>query len=81
MVQIYNIPKVIKNIVAYALSRFWDNGNQYNTHDSTYKNEIVSENNYNRRITWRYFPINYKLFDQYQQKDPSLMAKYRMGTY
>ena len=27
------------------------------------------------------FPINLKWIDQYQQKDPSIMAKYNMGTY
>ena len=27
------------------------------------------------------FPINLKLINQYQRKEPSLMAKYKYGTY
>ena len=27
------------------------------------------------------FPINLKIIDQYQQKDPILKAKYNVGTY
>ena len=43
MVWIYNISRVIKYIVADALSRLSMNGNQETTRESTYEKEILLE--------------------------------------
>ena len=41
----------------------------------------MSEINYTKELPGGFFPINLKIIDQHQQKDPSLMAKYTTGTY
>ena len=45
MVQIWNISKIEKNILADALSILPLNGNQETTHKSTYQQEILSKIN------------------------------------
>ena len=69
------------NIVADALSRFSIIWNQETTHKSTYKKEIMSEINNIEEFTESIFPINLKIVDQYQQKEPRLKAKYNIGMY
>ena len=41
----------------------------------------MSEINNTKKLPEGIFPINLKLIDQYQQKDPSQEAKYKMGAY
>ena len=41
----------------------------------------MSEINNTKELPEVIFPINLKLIDQYQQKDPTLKAKYKMATY
>ena len=50
------------------------NRNQQNTHESTYKKEIVSEINDTEELTDVIFPIELKTIDKYQHKDPILEA-------
>ena len=71
----------IKNIVAYAPSRFPINSNQETTQKSTYKKEILSEINDTEEIPEGIFPINLKLIHHYQQKEPGLLAKYTIMAY
>ena len=81
MVQIWNISKVRKNIVSDALSIFTLNRNQETTQKSTYQQEIVSEINDIKDIPEGTFPINLKLIQKYQRSEPSIIAKYKNGTY
>ena len=72
--------------MADALSRFTIDGNQGTTQDSTTTKEIMSEINDIEEIPEDSFPINLKLIDRYQWKDPSLMAKcnkfiYKTGSF
>ena len=64
-----------------ALSSFRINGNQETTYESTYKKEILSEINYTQDLPEDIFPINLKLIDQYQRKDPILLDIYTTGNY
>ena len=41
----------------------------------------MSEINDTEEVLEGIFPINLKLIDQYQRKDPILLAKYKDGTY
>ena len=41
----------------------------------------MSEINNIEEFTESIFPINLKIVDQYQQKEPRLKAKYNIGTY
>ena len=41
----------------------------------------MSEINDTEEIPQGKFPINIKLIEQYQQKNPRLLAKYKEGTY
>ena len=41
----------------------------------------MSEINDTKELHEGGFPINLKLIDQYQRKEPGLMAKYNMGMY
>ena len=70
-----------ENILLDALSRLTVKRNQETTQESTYKKSIESEINDTEELTEEIFLINLKLIGQYQQKDPSLNAKYKMGTY
>ena len=67
--------------MADALSILSINSNQENTQKSTYKRGILSEVNDTEELHGGIFLINLKLIDQYQRKDPSLNAKYKMGAY
>ena len=69
-----------RNIVTYQLSIFPINGKSQTTDDSIYKKKIVSEINDIKKFTEMISLVNIKLIDQYQQKDPSLMTKYRWGN-
>ena len=73
--------KVKKNMVEDALSRSPLNGDQETTQKSSYKKETVTEINDTKEITEVTFPISLKLTKQHQQKDLSLMAKYKEGMY
>ena len=64
-----------------TLSIFPLYGNQETTQKSTYKKEIVTEINDTKEIPEGTFPISLKLTKQHQQKDLSLMAKYKEGMY
>ena len=55
----------MKNIVTDALSRFPLNRDQENTHNPTYKKEIVSEINYIEEISEVNLPIYLKIIAQY----------------
>ena len=79
MVRKYNISKGGK--VSDSLSRFPIYQNQMNTHESNYKKKVVSEINDTEELPEGIFLINLKLINQYQQKYPSLKAKYKMGKY
>ena len=57
------------------------NGNKWNTHNSTYKREIVSEINDTEKVSESNFPINLKSIYQYQRKYPSLFAKYKKSMH
>ena len=61
-----------KNIVADAFSILPINSNQKTTQESTHKKEIVSEINDSKGLTEGDFTINFKIINQYQQKDPRL---------
>ena len=41
----------------------------------------MSEINYIKEIPEVTFPINLKIIENYQRTEPSLMAKYKYGTY
>ena len=41
----------------------------------------MSEINDAKEVPEGIFPINLKKIDQYQQKDPKLLAKYKEGTF
>ena len=41
----------------------------------------MSEINNIKEFIESIFPINLKIVDQYQQKEPRLKAKYNIGTY
>ena len=41
----------------------------------------MSEINYTKNITEGTFPINFKLIEKHQQKDPILVEKYKEGAY
>ena len=69
------------NIVVDALSIFSINRNQVTTQEFIYKKEIVSQINDTEELPEVIFPINLKIIDQYQRKDPILMDKYEIGTY
>ena len=43
--------------------------------------QIVSEINDIEDLTESNLPINLNHIDQYERKNPSLLAKYEMGTY
>ena len=65
-----------KNIVAYALSRFLNNGNQKTTKNSNYTKETMSEINDIVELHGGISSISLKLFNQYQWKYPSLMDQF-----
>ena len=67
--------------MAETLSRLTINVNQETKHESAYKNEILSEINNIEELSEGIFPINLKLINKYQQKDPSLMDKYKKQMY
>ena len=73
--------KYEKNIVADALSRLPLNGNQETTQKSVYQQELVSEINDIEEIPEGTFPINFKFTQQNKRAEPSLIYKYKYGTY
>ena len=64
-----------------ALSRLPLNGNQETTQKSTYQRKIMSEINGIEEVPEVTFPINSKLIKKYQREEPSIIAKYKDGTY
>ena len=70
-----------KNIVAEALSILTINSNQETTQESTHRKEIVSEIIDNKELPEGDFTINFKIINQYQQKNPRLKTKYEMVMY
>ena len=57
------------------------NGNRETTQKSICKKEIVSEINDLEEIPEGTSPINLKLIAKYQRTEPSLMAKFKYGTF
>ena len=57
------------------------NGNQETIHKSTNQQEIVSEINDTKEIPECTFPITLNLIQKYQCLEPSIIAKYKYGTY
>ena len=70
-----------KKIVADALSRLPLYGNQETTQKSNHQKEIMLEINYTEELPEGMFPINLKLIQKYQWAEPSIIAKYKDGTY
>ena len=70
-----------KNIATYELSKLPNNENQKTAQESNYITEIMLEINGISKLPVNIFPVNLKIFDQYQWKYTSLMVKYKIGTY
>ena len=64
-----------------SLSNFPNNWNQKATQEYNYITETMSEINDTEELSKGKFPINFKIIDQYQQKYPGLMAKFKTGKY
>ena len=67
--------------LAGALSIFTLDGNQETTQKSTYKKETLPEINGTEEIPEGNFTNSLNLTKQYQRKYPSLIVKYKEGTY
>ena len=80
MVHIYNISKVIKygGIFTIKIALKWESRNFTEVHLS--KGNCV-RNQHIKEIPDGTLPINLEPMNQYQRKYPSLMAKYKEGTY
>ena len=70
-----------KNMVSEKLSILPLNGNKETAHNSIYQKEIVSEINDTEEIPEGNFPIILKWIHRYQRAEPSMIAKYKNGTY
>ena len=57
------------------------NRNKKTTQKSTYQKEIVSEINDTEELSEGNFPINLKIIQKYQRREPRIIAKYKNGTY
>ena len=57
------------------------NGNQETTQKSIYQQEIVSEMNDIEELPECTFTITLKLIQKYKRLEPSIIAKYKTGTY
>ena len=58
-----------------------NDNNKKTTQESTYIKENISEINDTDELLEGIFPIDFKTTDQYQQKDRSILAKYKKCTY
>ena len=58
-------------------SQLPNNGNQNTKHDSNYFAKLFSVINDIEELSEGTFPITFKINDQYEQKDPSLTAKFK----
>ena len=67
--------------MADVLSRFTLRGNQDTTQKYTYSKGIMSDINDTEELLEGNFPIILNLTNQYQQKELSLLTKYKEGTY
>ena len=70
-----------KNIVSEALPIMPLNGNQETTQKYTSQKEIMSEINDIEELPEGIFPINLKFIQKYHWTEPSIIAKYKYGTY
>ena len=70
-----------ENMVADALSRLPNNGNQKTTHESTYKTENISELYDIDELPEGMFPISSNIIDRYQREDPVLSEKLNSVEY
>ena len=64
-----------KNILADALSRLPNNGNQKTTHESTYTTETMSELYDNNELPEYMFTLSFNIIDRYQREEPFLLGK------
>ena len=62
-------------------TRFPNNGNQETTQESQYITYIMLRINDINKLPEGIFPVKLKIINQYQQKYPSLIAKYKTGKY
>ena len=65
--------------MAYKLSQLTSNGNKNNTNKSNYTTDTMSEINNTKELSENMFPINFKTIDQYQQKFPAWISKFKAG--
>ena len=68
-------------MVAYALSRLPNNGNQPTTHESTYTMETISELYDIDKLPYVTFLLSFNLVDRYQREDPFLTEKLKCVKY
>ena len=62
----------VKTISVDALSQLPNNGNQENTHESTYTTETMPELYDIEELPGDMFPLSFKLVYRYQREDPLL---------